>query len=236
MTKQSIKDDGREHKYFHILPNMADDDLDPYQYRLYGHYKRKCGDNGTCEDSVRQTAKATQMSDKKVQSARDQLAEMGYIKVEKPTAQQARKGQTVHITLLDMWQQNVYRYAKAVVNLPQVEEKPVVDIPQPVVNMPQEAVVNLPRSTYKELKREDSLKNKKKKRINTLSKKKKPALPAKPNGEESGMPAAPDEPPILSLDELAANAAWIEEQLEQVRKLKCSSRQKVKRNDIPRTA
>lgn len=148
MNKQRVEDEGRAHKYFHILPNMVDDDLDPFQYRLYGHYKRICGDTGTCEESVRQTADATKMSTKTVEKARDELADMGYIHQVKPSKQEARKGQTVHVTLVDRWAENVYRYAKAVVNLPQQDDEPVVKIPQPVVNMtqqPAEAVVNLPR-------------------------------------------------------------------------------------------
>lgn len=103
-------------------------------------------------------------------------------------------------------------------------------------NKMRRSIVTKSANEIPETTTETTTEKKQKKKKAFPSKKKKPALPAKSSGEESGMPAAPDEPPILSLDELAANAAWIEEQLEQVRKLKCSSRQKAKRNDIPRTA
>ena len=38
-----IEDASNDHAYFCMMPNMLDDLLDPYQYRLYAHYKRVCG-------------------------------------------------------------------------------------------------------------------------------------------------------------------------------------------------
>ena len=138
MTKQSIKDDGSIGKYATVIPHMADDDLDPFQMRLYVHYKRLFAEKGSCEESVRETAEKTHMNTKTVTKARNGLAELGYIAQEKPTKEQARKGQTVHVTLVDRWQENVSRYTKPVVDLPQG----VVDLPQGVVDLPQETPQN----------------------------------------------------------------------------------------------
>lgn len=100
-----IRDDGDLRKYRTELPNMADDDLDPYQYRLYGHYKRVCGANGgECYESVRTTAEKTKMSNEKVIATRQWLADNGWIHVE-PRA----KG-TLNITILDRWEENFERF------------------------------------------------------------------------------------------------------------------------------
>ena len=48
-------------KYFTMLLNMADDDLDPFEYRLLGHYIRVCGagKDGSCFETTRTTAQKT---------------------------------------------------------------------------------------------------------------------------------------------------------------------------------
>lgn len=112
--KQSVQDDGSFGQYAIIIPLMADDDLNAAQMRLYVHYKRLYAEKGKCEESVRETEKVTGMSKYLVQKTRDELAELSYIAVEKPTKEQARKGQTVHVTLIDRWAENVSRYAKGV--------------------------------------------------------------------------------------------------------------------------
>lgn len=68
-------------RYFALIPHIADDDLDPYQYRLYGHYIRICAISGSCTEGTRETAKATKMSVGKVSGARKELAELGYIEL-----------------------------------------------------------------------------------------------------------------------------------------------------------
>lgn len=107
--KSRITDKGREGKYFHILYNMADDELNPYQYRLYGHYKRVCGEaeDGACWESTRTTAEKTQMSTGKVSGTRQELQELGYITIE------YRGGdETCYITLIDRMADNIARYTK----------------------------------------------------------------------------------------------------------------------------
>lgn len=155
MTKQTIKDDGSIDKYATVIPHIADDDLDPFQMRLYIHYKKIFALKGTCDESVRETAKACRMSTKTITKARDELASLGYIAQEKPTPAEARKGKTVHVTLADRWADNMthYAYAKGVVDLPQG----VVRMPQPVADLPQlnsadksEAVANMLRIDSKD--------------------------------------------------------------------------------------
>jgi len=153
MSKQTIIDDGSIGKYAVVIPHMAGDDLNPFQYRLYAHYKKLYAIKGGCEESVRETAKATHMSSKTITAARNGLAALGYISQDIPTKAQARKGQTVHVTLIDRWAENMARYAKIpVVDLPQG----VVDLPQGVVDLPQEMPYSAPKGVV-DLLRIDSL-------------------------------------------------------------------------------
>jgi hypothetical protein len=109
MTKQKVRDEGRENKYFHQMLNMADDDLDPYQYRLLGHYKRVCGESedGACWESTRTTAKNCKMSVGKVTSTRRELQALGYVQIK-----EAEADETLTITLRDLMEANVARYIK----------------------------------------------------------------------------------------------------------------------------
>lgn len=149
MTKQSIANNAPAHKYFTTMLNMADDDLDPFQYRLLAHYIRKSGHGGKIDESVRETAKLTHMSTVKVQKARNDLEAMGYIGVVKPTKAQARKGATISVTIMDRWAENINRYAKPVSDLTQDEAVGVLNITQqPVLEITQptrEPVLNLTR-------------------------------------------------------------------------------------------
>lgn len=147
---QRIKNEAPTHKYFTTMLNMADDDLDPFQYRLLAHYIRKSGHGGVIDESVRETAKATQMSTTKVQKARDELGAMGYLKINKPSKEQARKGETVHIVVVDRWSENVNRYAKGVLKITQLDTEAVPNLTQEAVSeiphYASQAVPNLTRS------------------------------------------------------------------------------------------
>ena len=110
MSEQMISDDGELRKYRTELPNMADDDLDPFQYRLYGHYKRVCGANGgECRESVRTTASKCKMSMEKVISTRQWLGDNGWVRIE-----QDDKG-IYHIRIADRWPENFARYSERTV-------------------------------------------------------------------------------------------------------------------------
>jgi len=109
---QSIENDGDSHKYFHQMLNMADDDLDPYEYRLLGHYIRV----GKCKQGLARIASITRMGKAKVIETRDRLEHKGYIANIKPTIEDARKGKTVHTTVIDRWSENIARYSKGGTN------------------------------------------------------------------------------------------------------------------------
>lgn len=134
MTKTRTKNEAPLHKYFTMMLNMADDELDPFQYRLLAHYIR-WSEGSNYEESIRTAAKATRMSANKIQATLDDLVELGYLKVKRPTTEQARKGATIQITVIDRWAENIKRYsgvsemtldsAKAVSEMTQQNEKPV---------------------------------------------------------------------------------------------------------------
>jgi hypothetical protein len=105
MSKQSVRDGGSVLKYFAAIPHIADEDLDLYEYRLYGHYKHVCGENNKpCEETVRETAKVCRISHPKVIEARRGLVSKGYI-----TAEQADSRSAISIALTDVWAQNIAR-------------------------------------------------------------------------------------------------------------------------------
>jgi len=104
MSNQSIKEIDGLRKYRTEIPNIADDDMDVFQYRLYGHYKRVCGAaGGECFESVRTTAEKTRMSPTKVIETRQWLAENGWVEIEKTV------NSTVHVTITDKWSDNFQR-------------------------------------------------------------------------------------------------------------------------------
>lgn len=100
-----IRDEGMTDKYFHVMLNMADDELDPYEYRLLGHYRRVCGAQNTpCTESTRRTAERCKMSVGKVSETRQALAALGWIQL-------SEDGNRVTVTLVDRMSENVARYS-----------------------------------------------------------------------------------------------------------------------------
>jgi hypothetical protein len=108
-----VEHESTPHKYFTMMLNMADDDLDPYQYRLLAHYVRIAGNGGTKGEGLRETAKITRMSVNKLRAARAELVTMGYLRVVEPNEEQRKQGISATITVLDRWRENVNRYAKS---------------------------------------------------------------------------------------------------------------------------
>lgn len=100
---QIVQDEGGLWKYFAPMLHIDDDDLDPYQYRLLGHYRRVCGVNGDCTESIRKTADKTRMSTGKVSTVRRELVKLGRIRVEE-------KPDGIRVTLRDCWVENITRY------------------------------------------------------------------------------------------------------------------------------
>lgn len=102
MNKQQIKSD--DPSYFAMIPHLATDTMNPYQLALYVHYKRVAG-TGTCFESVRTTAKNTQMSIGKVVSTRDELVKLGWITITMPETSNNPK-ETIVIEVLSKWKEN----------------------------------------------------------------------------------------------------------------------------------
>ena len=102
-----IQDEAPAHKYFTMMLNIAEDDLDPFQYRLLAHYVRWSSE-GPMSEGVRTTAQKCQMSVAKVKTVRDDLVKLGYLKVTPP----AKPGQATTVTVLNRWMENILRYSQ----------------------------------------------------------------------------------------------------------------------------
>jgi hypothetical protein len=105
---QYLKDEGDLRRYYSQIPHLADDELDPYEMRLYVHYKRVCGQGGECVEITETTATKTKMSERKVRTTRQALADKGWLHLEKTGP---RGHERVHITLIDRWDDNYVRYS-----------------------------------------------------------------------------------------------------------------------------
>lgn len=97
-----IEDASDLRRYRTEIPNMADDEMDPYQYRLYGHYKRI----GECWESTRTTARMTGMSIGKVVETRNWLAQNRWIELAQHTSG------SILVRIVDRWLENFTRYSK----------------------------------------------------------------------------------------------------------------------------
>jgi DnaD/phage-associated family protein len=98
---QLIIDESDLRKYRTELPNMVDDaELDPYEFRLYVHYKRV----GRCTENVETTAMKCRMSEGKVSECRQQLADKGWVRLERVPMDQSRYRFIVHV--IDRWMEN----------------------------------------------------------------------------------------------------------------------------------
>lgn len=127
--RQAIQSEN-EHKFFTMMLNMADDELDPFQYRLLGHYIRWAGHGGIHQEGIRQTAKVCRMSVNTVRKTREQLAQMGYIELEIPSKEEAKKGVPTRIKVIDRWAENILRYSKPISNQIQGVSNMTQDKPQ----------------------------------------------------------------------------------------------------------
>jgi len=137
-SRTKITDAGPFSKYFHYMLNMADDDLDLFEYRLLGHYRRECGGyNEPCEETIRDTARKIKgMSAAKVSETRRALAAKGWIKIE------MEKGH-VSITLEDRMKENIDRYANT--DGPENARSPRDQRDQEVINVITTRSVRSPR-------------------------------------------------------------------------------------------
>ena len=106
---QNIKADSNQ-KYFHLMLNMWDDDLNAHQYRLLGHYARVAGQEGKCWEGVRKTAKRCHMSPETVIKTRKELAAMGLIRVYEPAENDHES--TITVLVMYDWESNSSRFPK----------------------------------------------------------------------------------------------------------------------------
>jgi hypothetical protein len=118
-VQQQVSDDRGGWKYFSPMLHIDDDDLDPYEYRLLGHYRRVCGVNGgKCTESAETSGLRTKMSAGKVSMTRKSLAQKARISLE-----YTNYG-TVIVRLRDCWLENIQRYTK-IENAPSPDEAPL---------------------------------------------------------------------------------------------------------------
>lgn len=113
---QTVQNESSPYKYFTMMLNMAEDDLNPHEYRLLAHYVRWAGHGGVHKESVRAIAKTTRMGKTTIDKTRDKLEAKGYIKVTKPTEDERKEGVPTQVIIVDRWAENINRYAKGVPN------------------------------------------------------------------------------------------------------------------------
>ncbi len=105
---QRVVDDSDPRCYFSQVPHLADDELDPFEMRLYVHYLRVCGaGGGACWESVKTTAEKCRMSTGKVSKTRRSLAEKRFIRVQGGD----HRNSTPLVTMQDRWAENMQRYS-----------------------------------------------------------------------------------------------------------------------------
>lgn len=106
-----IQNERPDPTFFAMVPNMAIDDLGPYELRLYCTLKRI----GKCYMANATIAKKARMSVTKLKEARRLLEEAGYITVERHYEEIDGKlieNRPVTITINDIWAENHSRYQK----------------------------------------------------------------------------------------------------------------------------
>lgn len=123
-----IENEAHEHKYFHKMLNMAEDDLDPFEYRLLAHYVRWSNLRKRRIEGYKKTAKLCKMSPAKLLQARQALIDKGYIKYNAPTAQQANRGIGGTVVIVDRWLENIERYSEPSPKIDKVDSKPGLNL------------------------------------------------------------------------------------------------------------
>lgn len=109
-TDQRQESEPRSNPFYAKIPHMADDDLDIFEYRLFGHYTRVCGQDGRCYQSVETIRGITKMSPSAIKKARVSLQEKGFITVAIPDGKSRNQGMNISVSLVDRWDENTERY------------------------------------------------------------------------------------------------------------------------------
>ncbi len=107
-AKQTFTDEGSPSRYFAMMLHIDDDDLDPFEYKLLGHYKKLCGlyNTDVIFESNETSAGGSNMSVYAVRQARKGLVAKGCIKV------QATNGRSIVVHLINRMKDNLERYSK----------------------------------------------------------------------------------------------------------------------------
>ena len=97
-------DAAQQSSHFALMLHIDDEDLDPFEYRLLGHYRRVCGmGDGECYEMTQTTAAKCKMSQQKVREARSVLQERGDITIER------RDGGTSIVKVVTRMAENITR-------------------------------------------------------------------------------------------------------------------------------
>ena len=112
---QRVREEVPDQAYFAIIPHIVDELLGPYEYRLYGHYRRVCGEGsrGRCYEKTATTAEKTGMSVGKIAQARRILEDLGMIRVHQ---RKVRNLIRTDVTMLDLWPVNMEYFTVQDVN------------------------------------------------------------------------------------------------------------------------
>lgn len=108
-AEYKVKDNGDTRKYYTQVPNIVDDlIMSVYAFRLYVHLKRVASDDGTCWQSTRTLAAHCNMSLGSVTKAKEELKSLSLITIE---LVKDKKGEHHEIKIVDIWPENMKRYA-----------------------------------------------------------------------------------------------------------------------------
>lgn len=113
MTSPAAIPQEKKRDNFIMLPNMTDDDLNIYEFRLLGHYTRVCGqEGGRCWQGIITISEKTGMSLGMVTKTRNSLEAKGFINVSVPDGKSRNRGAALCVSLVDRWEENTKRYSK----------------------------------------------------------------------------------------------------------------------------
>lgn len=120
----NLIDQNSDRKYFTMLPNVIDDlDLSVIAFRLYVHYRRVAGENGSAKIGVRALAKKFKVGNAKIIEAKTELEKHGLITVKSFPKSENKPDE---IRLVNIWRRNLDHFdqPKAVPEQEQVEDTP----------------------------------------------------------------------------------------------------------------
>ena len=111
-TKIPAEKESDDRKYYFQIPNLIDDlPLTTFEFRLYAHIKRVCGEEGVCWQSRETLAESCHMSTGEISKSKDGLIDWGLIKIEYiPNPKGGKDYQQEYIK--DIWNINLFNFRK----------------------------------------------------------------------------------------------------------------------------